>query len=167
MLRHPGPSPEATHFSKERLGYHRPWCWRDETTEITGIKEVEKYTSASQAQQGLRSVPAASTTLEINITKLSAKDWQFGRRDSFFLPTRMRKSPRTRNAEKKTLRQTRNGVLIQSRRPYALLPPLTRSFLLLHNYHAHLRPNIIITGVSRPSSSDGFASSHQPKRNAT
>ena len=86
-LRHPAPSPEATHFSEERLGYHRPWCWRDETTEIASIKEVEKYTSASQAQQGLRSVPEASTTLKSYITKLSAKDWQLGLGDSFFLPT--------------------------------------------------------------------------------
>ena len=88
-LHHPAPSPEATHLPEGRLGYRRPWCWRDETTEITGIKEVEKYTSASQAQQGLRSVPKASATLELIITKLSAKDWQLGPGDSFFLPTHM------------------------------------------------------------------------------
>ena len=86
-LRHPAPSPEATHLSEERLGYHRPWCWRGETTEVTGIKEVEKYTSASQTQQGLRSVPEACTTLELIITGLPAKDWQLGLEDSFFLPT--------------------------------------------------------------------------------
>ena len=34
---------------------------------------MEKYTSASQTRQGLRSGPEASTTLELIITKLSAK----------------------------------------------------------------------------------------------